>query len=258
VVEVGDEVTSLAVGDRVSWYLAHGSLAEFFAFRPSEMAVAKLPAHLTWEEGATLQLLCAVLRGVANGKPRPGKRALVLGCGAVGLSVLQGALAMGVDEAAAADLIAFRRDLACRLGACYTVDPGDAGWYHTLARAGERFDLVFDCMDEDRSPQGDTLDLALRLLRFRGRAVIVGLSSVPRRLDTSVLVGNGLRLIGAHHRDLARARELMALGCQWVADGALRVQPYVTHRFGLEEAQEALETAASQAEGVLKVAINLE
>jgi len=50
----------------------------------------------------------------------------------------------------------------------------------------------------------------------------------------------------------------MAMACQWVADGTIRVKPYVTHRFPLEEAQKAVETAASQADGVLKVAVDLE
>ncbi len=258
VVEVGSAVSGLAVGDRITWYLAHGSLAEYFGFRPAEMAIAKLADHVSWEEGAILQLLCAVVRGVANGKPGPGKRALVLGCGAVGLSAMQCALAMGAEEVAAADLIPFRRQLACQLGACYTVDPGEDGWQRTLLQSGERFDIVYDCMDDDRSPHGDTLDLALPLLHFRGRCVIVGISARPRTLHTSVILHHGLRLIGAHHKNMARVRELMAMVCQWVADGTVLVQPYVTHRFSLDEAQAAVAMAASQADGVLKVAINLE
>ena len=258
VVEVGSEVRGLSVGDRVTWYLSHGSLAEYFAFAPPEMAVGKLAGHITWEEGATIQLLCAVLRGVVNGKPGPGKRALVLGCGAVGLSVVQCARAMGVGEVVAADLIPFRRDLARRLGASYSADPGDEGWYNTLWRAGERFHIVYDCMDEDRSPGGDTLDLALRLMHDRGRCVIVGISSEPRTIHTHTILSHGLKIIGAHHREMARVRELMAMACQWVADGTIRVKPYVTHRFPLEEAQKAVETAASQADGVLKVAVDLE
>jgi len=258
VVEVGSEVRGLSVSDRVTWYLAHGSLAEYFAFAPHEMAVGKLAAHITWEEGATIQLLCAVMRGVVNGKPGPGKRALVLGCGAVGLSVLQCARAMGMDEVIAADLIPFRRSLACQLGASYTVDPSVEGWYNTLSRAGERFHIVYDCMDEDRSPGGDTLDLALRLMDDRGRCVIVGISSRPRTIHTHTILYRGLKIIGAHHQEMARVRELMAMACQWVADGTVSVKPYVTHRFPLAEAQKAVETAAAQADGVLKVAVNLE
>ncbi|MBM3498514.1 MAG: zinc-binding dehydrogenase [Armatimonadetes bacterium] len=253
VVDVGPAVRGLAVGDRVTWYLQHGSLAEYFAIRPAELAVGKLADHLSWEEGANLQLLCAVLRGVANGEPGPGRRALVLGCGAVGLSALQGALAMGAEEVVAADLIPFRRERALSLGASATVDPGRPGWH---AGAGE-FDLLYDCVDEDRSPQGDTLDLALGLVKPLGCCVVIGLSSELRRIDTSRIVNRGLRLIGAHHANMARCREIMALCCQWVADGTIRVADYVTHRFPIEETQQALELAASQAPGVLKVGIQV-
>jgi len=258
VVEVGDEVGNLAPGDRIAWYLLHGSLAEYCAIEPAEMAIGKLADHLTWEEGANLQLLCSVMRGVANGDPGPGKRALVLGCGAVGLSVMQGVLAMGCDEVVAADLIAFRREMARQLGACHTADPGEEGWHQALSEPEGAFDIVYDCMDEDRSPNGDSLDLALRLLKMHGCCVLVGLSSRPRCIDTSTAVYKGLWIVGAHHANMARVRELMALGCQWVADGTLQVKRYVTHRFAIDQIQEALETAASQAEGVLKVAINLE
>jgi len=253
VAEVGENVRGLAVGDRLTWYLAHGSLAEYFVIRPSELALGRIADHLSWEEGANLQLLCAVLRGVANADPGPGQRALVLGCGAVGLTAMQGALAMGVEEVVAADPIPFRRQMALSLGASHVLDPGQDGWHE---QAGE-FDLVFDCVDEDRSPQGDTLDLALGLVKPLGCCVIIGLSSRRRWLDTSRIVNRGLRLIGAHHAHLARARALMALACQWAADGTIRVSDYVTHRFPIEQTQQALELAASQAEGVLKVAITV-
>jgi threonine dehydrogenase-like Zn-dependent dehydrogenase len=253
VVEVGPEVRGLAVGDRVTWYLQHGSLAEFFTIRPADLAVGKLADHVSWEEGANLQLLCAVLRGVSNGQPGPGKRALVLGCGAVGLSTVQGALAMGIDEVVAADLILFRRDTALSLGASSTVDPAVPGWHTGLGQ----FDIVYDCVDEDRSPNADTLDLALGLVRPLACCVIIGLSSALRRIDTSRIVNCGIRIIGAHHQDMARCREIMALCCQWVADGTIRVADYVTHRFPLAETQQALELAASQAPGVLKVGIQV-
>jgi threonine dehydrogenase-like Zn-dependent dehydrogenase len=252
VVEVGDDVRGLCVGDRITWYLQHGSLCEVFAFRPAEMAVGKLAGHLSWEEGANIQLLCAVLRGVDNADPGPGKRALVLGCGAVGLSALQGALAMGVDEVVAADLIPYRRDLARQRGAAAVVDPAGAGWEADLGA----FDIVYDCVDEDRSPQGDTLDRALGLIQPLGCCVVIGLSSRLRAIDTSRIV-NRIRIIGAHHATMRRCREIMALACQWVADGTVRVADYVTHRFPIEQTQQALELAASQAEGVLKVGITV-
>ena len=92
--DIGPEVHGLRVGDRVTWYLQHGSLCEYFAIRPSELAVGKLAAHLSWEEGANLQLACAVLRGVDNAEPSPGERALLLGACArisVGRAVVGGA-----------------------------------------------------------------------------------------------------------------------------------------------------------------------
>lgn len=253
VVEVGDGVGGLSVGDRVTWYLDHGSLCEYFEMTPSTVAVAKLPEHLTWEEGANLQLLCAVVRGVANADPQPGQRVLVLGCGAVGLSVMQLALAMGASEAVAAELSPFRRDMALGLGAAGVVDPSEAGWQAGL---GE-FDIVFDCMDEDHTESRDTLDLALRLLKPHGFCSIVGISSRAKPLDTSTLVYKGIRMVGAYHDDISECRRLMAMCCQWVADGTIRVSDYVTDRFPMAETQSALETAASRAEGMLKVAVSV-
>lgn len=253
VVEVGCNVRSLSVGDRVTWFLKHGSLCERFVVRPGELAIGKVASHLSWEEAASTQLVCAVLRGVANAKVEPGEKVLVLGCGAVGLTAIQGALAMGAHEVIAADLIPFRRHMALALGASAVIDPGQQRWHRDL----ESFNVLFDCVDEDRSPSGDTLNIALGLVKPLGRCVIIGLSSRLRSIDTSRIVDQGITIIGAHHRDLAQARQIMALSCQWVADGTIRVRDYVTHRFPIERTQEALELAASHADGVLKVAITV-
>jgi len=254
VVEVGESVTGLVVGDRISWWLTHGTLCEYYVLRPSEMAIGKLTAHVTWEEGANIQLLAAVVRGVANSDPAPGQRALVLGCGAVGLSVMQLALAMGVDEVVAAELIPFRREMALKLGASAVVDSGQPGWDADLGP----FDIVYDCMDEDHAPERDTLNTALGTLKEQGSCVIIGISSHAKQVDTSRIVLNGLTIVGAHNHTIAEVRRLMAMCCQWVADGTIKVSDYVTHRFPIEETQKAVETAASQADGILKVAITLD
>ncbi len=254
VVEAGENVTGLAIGDRISWWLTHGTLREYCVFKPSEMAIGKLAPHVTWEEGANIQLLAAVIRGVANSEPAPGQRALVLGCGAVGLSVMQLALAMGVDEVVATELIPFRREMALKLGASATVDPGQPGWDSDLGP----FDIVYDCMDEDHAPGRNTLNTALGTLEIQATCVIIGISSHAKPIDTSQIVLKGLTIIGAHNHNIAESRRLMAMCCQWVADGTVKVSDYVTHRFPIEETQKAVEAAASQADGLLKVAITLD
>jgi NADPH:quinone reductase-like Zn-dependent oxidoreductase len=116
VVEEGEGVTRVAVGDRVagifmqSWQAGememhhglsalggavHGVLAEYVVF--DEEGLVKIPAHLSFEEGATLPCAAVTAWNAFYGlKPLiPGQTVLTLGTGGVSVFALQFAVAAG-------------------------------------------------------------------------------------------------------------------------------------------------------------------
>src|SRR5438093_219390 len=87
----------------------------------------------------------------------PGARVAVIGCGAVGISVVQGARIAGAAEIHAIDPDERKLEAAKRFGATHTGEP-------------DQVDFAFDVVG-----QPETLELAVRVLGHAGTAVLVGL-----------------------------------------------------------------------------------
>jgi S-(hydroxymethyl)mycothiol dehydrogenase len=132
-----------------------------FATRTVVPAVAavKVPRELPVEQACLLG--CAVATGVMSvletARVWEGARVAVIGCGAVGLSVIQGARIAGASEIRALDVDERKLEQALRFGATHT---------------GEGpVDFAFDVVG-----RGSTFELALSLLAGGGTAVLIGLS----------------------------------------------------------------------------------
>src|SRR5204863_3205283 len=114
-----------------------------------------------------------------------GARVGVIGCGAVGLSVVQGARIAGASEIYAIDLNERKVELARRFGA-------------THDGPGERLDFVFDVVGRP-----DTIAQGLELLGYAGTLVYIGLpqpdSAVPVELEP--LFDKRLRILVSHGGD---------------------------------------------------------
>ena len=134
---------------------------------------------------------CAVATGVCSvlntAAVWEGARVGVIGCGAVGLSVIQGARIAGAAEIHALDLDERKLEAAGRFGATHL---GDA--------EAERLDFVFDVVG-----RGETVAQGLGMLGHAGHARLHRAAPAGLRGDRSA--GAALRPAAAHPR-LARRR----------------------------------------------------
>jgi threonine dehydrogenase-like Zn-dependent dehydrogenase len=131
IVEVGADVTDLAVGDHVVVNpMAQGSniignggdsgaLADYLLIENAVrgVSVEVIPDHIPWEVAALNEPM-AVARHAANQcKPRPGDKVVIFGAGPIGLGAILAFKALGASHVVVADLIAARLDKALRIGA---------------------------------------------------------------------------------------------------------------------------------------------
>ena len=113
-------------------------------------------------------------------------------------------------------------------------------------------DLVYECVGSDES-----IDNSLRLVRSGGKVVLVGLASVPKRVDwTSIwlkeLTIKGSFCYGIENIQGRRTRAFQQ-ALEWMAEGKLDLEPLVTHRFRLEDYKKALATTIHKGRyGVIK------
>jgi S-(hydroxymethyl)glutathione dehydrogenase/alcohol dehydrogenase len=140
-----------------------------------------VPAQTAIPVDASLPLVelalmgCAVMTGVGavlnTARVRPGESVVVVGCGGVGLSAVQGAALAGATPIVAVDSVGAKLDLARELGASHGVGGAGGDAAGAVAEILPRgADHVFEAIG-----QPETIGLALRLTGRGGQTVLVGL-----------------------------------------------------------------------------------
>jgi Zn-dependent alcohol dehydrogenase len=189
------------------------------------VAVVKAPAELPPEQACLIG--CAVATGVMSAletaRVWEGSRVAVIGCGAVGLSVIQGARIAGAGEIRAIDLDERKLEQARRFGATAT---------------GEGpVDFAFDVVG-----RRSTFELAVSLLASGGTVVLIGLS--PRgetaQLSLPGLFAKRARILVSHGGDHLPSEDFPRLA-QWAIEGKLDLAGMVTRTAALKQWNEAFD-----------------
>lgn len=173
-------------GAPVHQMLAAGTFAERTVV--PETSVVKVDDDL--DLGVAALLGCAVLTGVGAATTTaaisPGDTVAVVGCGGVGLNVVQGALLAGAGAVVAVDVNPYKLELARRFGATATVDatakdPVSA----VMSLTGERgADVCFEVVGTQA-----TIDQCLAMTRRGGEAVLVGLPRMDVMIHLPAFLG---------------------------------------------------------------------
>ena len=243
VVEVADDVHTVAVGDRVFGSTMVGAFAEEVVVTATSLTPTPEgvePRHAA-AFGVAHRTAYHALRSFA--RVRPGDELVVLGAGGgVGLAAVQLGVVLGATVTAVASSAA-KLDVAAANGATRVVD-------HTAGdlRAALK-GLLPDGADVVVDPVGGTLsEAALRSLHYGGRFVTVGFAAgeIPRiplnlvLLKGICVVGFQLRDFGTHQREELERNEAELM--ELLASG--RVTPHIGATFPLEEAAAALRYVA--------------
>ncbi|MGY1856497.1 zinc-dependent alcohol dehydrogenase family protein [Modestobacter sp. SYSU DS0290] len=226
-----------------------GSLAELVALDAADVNLVALPEGLSATTAASLGCRFATafraLTGV--GRVRPGEWVAVHGCGGVGLSAVQVAVAAGA-RVVAVDVAPGALQLARRMGAEHTVD-GAAGDVPAavaeLTGGGAHVSL-------DALGSAVTCTNSIRSLRPRGRHVQVGLlpPAVGRpEVPMELVIARELAVLGSHGMAAGDYPAMLSL----IAAGRLRPELLVTRELRLTDAGAAL-AAVGREPGIAVVA----
>ncbi|HEX3807274.1 MAG TPA: alcohol dehydrogenase catalytic domain-containing protein [Gaiellaceae bacterium] len=189
------------------------------------VAAVKVPRELPIEQACLIG--CAVATGVMSvletAKVWEGARVAVIGCGAVGLSVIQGARIAGASEIRAIDLDERKLEQARRFGATHT-EPGPV-------------DFVFDVVGRRQ-----TFEQALGLIRTGGTVVLIGLSPAGEKVEIDLpwLFSRRARILVSHGGDHLPQEDFPKLA-EWALDGTLDLAGMVTRTAPLDAWSEAFD-----------------
>lgn len=224
-----------------------GATQEFIAF-PTH-ALFALPPELSFVDGAMLEPLCIAIKALDFGKLRVGETAAVIGCGAIGLLIIQLLRAAGATQIYAADRLEYRRAAAMRAGATAALDPADPVRDLAKLTAGRGVDVAFEAASSSATPQQ-----AIEMARIGGRLVLVGIQPD----DNVVLHTSVLRRKAITITPVRRAAHVYPRALALVRSGLAQLDWLVTHRFPLEQTDAAFALAADYADGVLRVAVEID
>jgi len=266
VVEVGEDVHEFRVGDRVACAGAGYANHADYNYVPRNL-LAKLPPGVPMESACFATVSAIALQGVRQAQLTLGERVAVLGLGLIGQITVQilranGCRVLGFDPNSA------RAQLAKELGAHAAVSSD-------LEAEAERFtnsEGIDAVIITASNPTNNTpIAQAGEISRLRGRVVVVGV--VGMDVDRSVYYRKELDLrmsmsygpgrydpefeergfdYPIAHVRWTEQRNLVAV-LDLIADGRLRVEPLVTHRFEIDDALAAYDLISSGKEPYLGV-----
>jgi S-(hydroxymethyl)mycothiol dehydrogenase len=204
----------------------------------------RVPRELPVEQACLLA--CGVSTGAGaalwTAPVQPGSSVAVIGCGGVGLAVVQAARLAGAERIVAIDPVPEKRDLALTLGATETAEPG--------AEVAE-IDFAYSAIG---APAG--LAAAVRMLAYGGTACLVGVPPSGRTLDLDVemdLFARHATIAVTHGGDIVPQEDIPFLA-RAALEGKLSLQQFVTNTVSLEDVPHALE-ALHTPTGVRTVAL---
>jgi 6-hydroxycyclohex-1-ene-1-carbonyl-CoA dehydrogenase len=193
-----------------------------------------LPEEIPLEEGSVIaDAISTPFHAVKNrAKVQPGDTVVVIGCGGVGINVVQVAKAAGATVIAV-DISDEKLELARQLGAAEAINPKSEDLGKRVKQlTGGGADVVIEAIGNP-----ETLQQGFKLVRTGGRLVVLGYTQHDVPFNAGRIMFREMEIVGT-------------LGCrpvdypkliEMVRRGFVKVEPIVTHRFPLEEIEKAFE-----------------
>ncbi|MCX7887515.1 MAG: alcohol dehydrogenase catalytic domain-containing protein [Verrucomicrobiae bacterium] len=209
-----------------------GSLREFMLMPAANCF--PLPPGLTDEDGVMLEPLGIAIHATGLGKIRKGDTVAVLGCGCIGLCLIQTVRLAGAVRVFVSDPLAWRQELGQKLGG------------KPLSQLRGEVDVVLEA-----AWAGAAAQQAVEICRPGGRVVLVGVPDDNRfEISHAIARRKGLTLLFSR-----RMRHTYPQAVRMVRTGRVDVRSMITHRFPLKEADRAFRINAEYQDNVIKVII---
>ena len=197
IVAVGEAVTGFSVGDRVCidpnklcnecYYcksgVGHfcesmigigttvdGGFAEYCAVPASQLY--RFPKELSYEAAAMTEPVSCCLHGIDLCNIQPGSTVAVIGCGMIGLLMLQLARLCGASKIIAMEPIEEKRRLALELGADYVFNPMEEDFKKQLSQVADRIETVIECVGRT-----GTVEMAIDIAGNASTVMLFGLTA---------------------------------------------------------------------------------
>jgi threonine dehydrogenase-like Zn-dependent dehydrogenase len=247
VADVGSGVHDFEPGDHVALYIEGKGYAEYVT-APASWAV-KLKENTPFDLALGEPIACSV-NGVRKARPEIGDSVAIVGCGFMGLIMMQVFRARGVGDIIAIDRRDSMLQLAEAMGASHVVNAAEQD---VVAHVKELTDGKGVDIGIEAAGIQATLDLTSQIVRMEGKLQVFGFhQGSPRTVDWGWWNWMAFEIINGHTRTQSVYVDGMRLGIGMMERGVLDMAPLVTHRYELDAINEAFEAASAKPDGFVK------
>jgi alcohol dehydrogenase len=229
-----------------------GSQAEYLLVPHAMSNLQAIPDGLTDEQVLMCpDIMSTGFGGAESGEIKIGDTVVIFAQGPIGLCATAGVKLKGASLIIAVDGVSARLEMAKRLGADVTIDytKNDPLAEIVHLTKGRGVDVAIEALGTQQ-----TFESCLRVLKPGGTLSSLGVYSGKLSLPLDAFAAG----LGDHKIVTTLCpggKERMRRLLNVVASGRVDLKPMVTHRFKLDQIEQAYELFANQRDGVLKVAI---
>lgn len=276
VVELGEGVTNLKVGDRVAlepgktcgrcYFCKTGRYnlcphVIFFATPPVDGVFQeyvaheadlcfKIPDNMDTMEAALIEPLSVGFHAARQGNARLGMTAVVTGAGCIGLVSMMALKAMGVSKIIAVDVLKNRLDKALELAASDVVNGSEQDTVAEVLKLTDGMgpDLVIETAGTEI-----TTSQAIHFVKKGGTIVLVGYSaSGELKLPISLAIDKELIF-----KTVFRYRHIYPIAIDAVSSGKVNLKGIVTNVYPLSDIQRAMDESVKDKANIVKSVIKI-
>jgi L-iditol 2-dehydrogenase len=183
-----------------------------------------LPDNVSFEAGALLEPLSVAIWSCQRAQISVGSRVLIAGAGPIGVIMAQTAKAFGASEVIITDMVEARRDFALLHGATRAIDPSKESVH------GLDVDAFIDATGVSRAVYD-----GIKAIGPNGRAILVGMGDDDVLLPVDYIQAREIWVTG-----IFRYTNTWPTAIELVSTGKVNLDALVTHRFSLDQVEEAL------------------
>jgi S-(hydroxymethyl)glutathione dehydrogenase/alcohol dehydrogenase len=241
-------------GEPVKQMACSGTFSEL-AVIPA-MGAVKIPKDIPFDIAALIG--CGVLTGVGaavnTADIREGDTVAVIGCGGVGLNVIQGARIAGAGEIIAVDMLQNKLDMAEGFGATKLINASDGDPTSKVmdltARRG--VDVAFEVIGLK-----ETIEQTLMMTRRGGQAILVGVPRMDVMLELPAFFGVVLmsKTIKGCWYGSSNVQDDVPRLLEYYQSGQLKLDELISRRISVNDVNDAF-TAMEAGEVARSVIIN--
>jgi len=243
IVEVGPELQGFGVKDRVLAFSKDG-YAEYMVCSQEEMI--KIPERMSWKRAAVVEPLAVAAYCIKRVGVKPTDKVLIAGAGPIGLMLLMGLKATGVETVYMTEIVEKRREKATELGATEVFNPLEVRISSKMRELteGNGVDVAMEAVGVEES-----LKDCLSSLKYRGTVIVGGIFTDRVKLYMLGFVSRETTMIGINSHD-------PELALEWITKKDLAPEAIVTRIIPLDQiSTEGFEVLAAKKGDEIKILV---